>query len=113
MSNYLFLTVPEFVYDTIVNQLPAGFEQKSQGMNTYWYTNDTTACAQGQAAQAPITWTINGYNFTIPPEAYVVNFMDGTPGVTHLFNMEHCVLMVQPTWFEDTNAYGLGDAFLW
>jgi len=114
LSNYDYISVPQNVYDAVVMNLPAGFSEFDHGANHFMATNDTTVCSTAHSSMPPITIQMDGFNFTIPVQGYIVDFIAGTPGTTHLFDMDKCVLMMQPPIFPGTNTrYGLGDAFLW
>jgi len=61
----------------------------------------------------PITFQMNGYNFTIPSTAYVVDF-NVVNDYTRFFEADKCVFMLSPQYFnEDPDMIGLGQAFLW
>ena len=61
----------------------------------------------------PITFQMNGYNFTIPATAYVIDF-NVQNAYTRFFEHDKCVLMLSPQYFSDDEyKIGLGQAFLW
>lgn len=113
MSNYLYIGVPEWVYNRFVDNLPYGFTPYSHGANTFWGTNDTAVCQLAKDTFDPIQFTFGDYNLRIPSSGYIIDFSQGS-AETHIFDADKCGLMLQPTFFTDApDVYVLGDTFLW
>jgi len=70
-------------------------------------------CAIAQDTFQNLTFTMSGYNFTIPSSAYVVNATQENEWA-ELFQDDKCVFMIMPHYFEsDQYMVGLGQGFLW
>lgn len=110
LSNYAYISVPPDVYNMLLAMLPDSFVLTNPG--NYWATNNATDCMNAQNSFEDLTFVMNGYNFTIPASAYIVNFQEGY-SFTHFYNANQCVFMLESTIILDQNYFGLGDAFLW
>jgi len=76
LSNYPFIDIPTAEWNYLDALLPAGFMKNTYGDTTFWYTNDTLVCMDAIATMPDLTFVLNGYNFTISSEAYILNFID-------------------------------------
>jgi len=81
----------------------------------FWYTTDSADCVTAQNSFDSLTLEMNGFNFTIPSTAFIIDF-NIVNEFTDLFDHNKCVFMMMPDYDgtgPNNHSWGLGQAFMW